>query len=136
MDPLIIVLYKVKLLPALYIGKRSLTSLLDFMGGYNCCINDTIGHDKRTFDIAEFLRYIQSVYEICDMPIKQMFLEQNDNDEGKAFDKFYEFLDSYLNPDPEEMSKYWHEYGFCPPVPRQHKFSESWRKVREPEEKS
>ena len=71
------------------------------------------------------------VYEIADTPINQLFLEQNDNDEEKAFEKFYELLESFLNPDPEEMSKYWHDYHFCPPLPRDHKLSEPWRRSRQ-----
>jgi hypothetical protein len=131
MDPLLNIIYKIKQLPTMYIGKHSLTSLLDFLGGYICCLNDFVGHENRTFDLPEFYRYAQSVYEIADTPIKQLFLEQNDNDEEKAFDKFYELLDSFLNPDPEEMSKHWHEYHFCPPLPREHKLSELWRKSRQ-----
>ena len=136
MDPVLQIIFKVKELPGLYIGEKSLSSLVDFIGGYIICLNDFIGFENRTFDLPEFLRYVQSVYEISDKPIKQMFLEQNDNDEVKAFDKFYDFLDSYLNPDPEEMSKYWYEYGFCPPLPKQHKLSELWRKNREQDEES
>ena len=61
MDPLLSIIYKIKQLPTMYIGKRSLTSLLDFVRGYGCCIYDLVECENHTFDLPEFFRYAQSV---------------------------------------------------------------------------
>ena len=127
-DPIIEILKKIEPWPAMFLGRPSLTNLAGFLEGYICCYRTFMLNNAEEISSAywSFREHVRGLYPSGNRFVWESLLDACENDEFRALNKFYELLDSYLNPDPDEMSKYWHDRRFIPPLPRDHKLSEPW----------
>ena len=91
------ILLKIKERPSLYLGKKSLTLLHVFLGGYDTCYYDYFEKTAKTsFD--GFEEFIRAKYNAS----KSYFnwagnILNNTKTEEEAFDKFFELYDEFLS---------------------------------------
>lgn len=94
MKELIKLLYKIKERPGMYIGYKSLSSLADFVNGYLFARSES-GIEIDFFE--EFNTWIAEKYCIKSTHDWSRIIIFYYPAPEKAFDKFYEHLEEYLN---------------------------------------
>ena len=96
---------KIRVMPGMYLGKRSLVALNHFMGGYSAKEYE-IGSDSRipVVDLRDFEGYIESLYGL-NATTKDAFtlIAENTKSDEEAFQRFFELLDDYLDYKVEEL---------------------------------
>ena len=93
-------LLKIKLKPGLYLGKPTLSGLSYLITGY-ALKEYELGECKNTLiEFSDFNRYVASFYGLSEhiSMSKDSFtlIEENSEDDSKAFFKFFEILDEYM----------------------------------------
>lgn len=95
MDYLVEELRLIELRPAMYIGKKSLTTLHDYMMGYKTCLQ-RLGYSTMIFS-GEFHAYAEKRYGKQNSFGWYGLIRNELPDEEQAFDKFFALLHDYLN---------------------------------------
>ncbi len=86
----------VRIKPGMYIGKKSLTRLRAFIDGYFYALYKLNGKQEYLCFIPEFQDWIADRYEIRSTHGWSEIINFFSQDEGEAFDTFYELLDEFL----------------------------------------
>lgn len=95
-----LLLVKIRKLPALYIGKKSLERLRAFISGYSMCLYEIYGSEPDLLN--GFNEYVAEYYHICVDRDWSSIIPFFSNTEEEAFDKFYELLDEFLKEKKNE----------------------------------
>lgn len=103
MDKLYKLLERVRERPGLYIGKCSLRSLYDFLGGYIICLLD-LGVNYDSSLLGSFQEYIAERYNITSTHSwGDIITFYCGGDERAAFYRFYELYDEFRSGVPARI---------------------------------
>jgi len=103
MDKLLSTLQKIKKRPELYLSNKSLKLLSEFISGYEICQEDYQIETNNIF--LGFDEYIHERYKIFTTHNAMQIISFFSISEEKAFDKFYELLEKFLEEHPENLKE-------------------------------
>ena len=89
-----LLLVKIREMPALYIGKKSVERLRAFVDGYSTCFGEIYG--KEPTILTGFNQYVAQKYKINTDHDWSSIIQFFSNTEESAFDMFYQLLDEFL----------------------------------------